>query len=57
MEIISLKFTSPDLLIERLVSNLIKVQNLNDIENITYRSKLCWFFILISEGVISSSPF
>lgn len=57
MEIISLKFTSPDLLSERLVSNLIKVQKLNVVENITYRSKFCWLLILISESDISSSPF
>lgn len=40
MEIINLKFTSPDLLIERLVSNLIKVEKLSVVENITYRSKV-----------------
>lgn len=40
MEIINLKFTSLDLIIERLVSNLIKVQKLNVVENITYRSKV-----------------
>lgn len=41
MEIINLQFTCPALLIERLVSNRIKVQKLNAVENITYRTKVC----------------